>query len=73
MEVFKVQRSFATNENEQQVLIYNQDRTARWQCGVSEAPDVVELLGDELKAYFYGEVVNTKIELSGEEAPEQYW
>lgn len=68
--IVKVQVSIITNEDQPQVLIYNQYRTALWQGDA--AKEILDLMGGEYKKYFYAKIVDTKFELE-KEAPKQGW
>ncbi|MEK6880731.1 MAG: hypothetical protein AABY22_14025 [Nanoarchaeota archaeon] len=60
--IFKVQQSITTNRKKQQVLIYNKDKSIMWEGDMPK--DVKKALGDRLKAYFYGELIRTKINVN---------
>lgn len=72
--IVKVQVSRYTTERKRQVLIYNKDKSVHWMGDASK--DVLREMKKRDKAFFYAEIVKTKIEIKvnrGEEAPWQDW
>ena len=60
--IFKVQQSFHTSEQKQQVLVYNEDRSISWQGDMPKK--IKKALGNTLKAYFEGELIKTEISIN---------
>jgi hypothetical protein len=52
--IVKVQASLFTTESEQQVVIYNEDRTIQYQCPAADCLDMVAVLDPDVpKAFFW--------------------
>lgn len=68
--IVKVQLSLYTSEPVRQVVVYNEDRSIEF---MMDAPaDVLELMGDRPKAFFYATLKDGTMGLD-EEAPWQEW
>jgi hypothetical protein len=69
--IIKVQLSIETTEEKRQVLAYNEDRSFMFEDDVSQ--DILNLMGDQLKAYFFAKINDDgAFEIMGF-APEQDW
>jgi hypothetical protein len=68
--IVKVQISLATSFMAKQVLVYNKDRSLRWQGNASE--EVLRLMGDLPKAFFWATVEGTEFMIQ-DVAPFQDW
>ena len=68
--IFKVQISLTSSDKKMHMLVYDKIKNYMYQAPVT--PDVKQVMGNRIKAYFYGTIVNSKIQL-GEEAPAQDW
>lgn len=53
-------------------LIYNEDRSIYAMLPLQDAPELVEYMGDSLKRYIVGAIVDGKLEINGN-APWQEW
>ena len=53
--IIKLQLSLSTMGVGRQVLIYNEDRSIMEQFDASQ--EVLDLMGDEVKAYFYAKLI----------------
>jgi len=70
--IVKVQRSLTTTAKEPRLLIYNYDRSIRYECPESEARDVRAALGDDLKGHFKAKLRGTIVEI-GKRVPDRNW
>ncbi len=59
--IFKVQLSMMTTEPHRQALIYNRERSLRWQGNASQ--DMLDLMDGDLRAFFHGRMDGTVIVL----------
>lgn len=68
--IVKVQLSLMTSEAEQQMLVYNKDRTIWWE-GPATAIVRLAMQGDA-KAFFEAELVGTEVQI-GERVKDPGW
>ena len=68
--IVKVQRALVTSDGIARVLIYNRDRSFVYEGGVNE--DLVDILGDQSKAYYEATFGPNGLEI-GEEVESQPW
>lgn len=68
--IVKMQISVSTSEGAQQVLVYDETRKFMHQDDVDE--QVREVMGDDLKKFFYATIENKNFVLHGP-APWQSW
>jgi hypothetical protein len=69
--IVKVQMPIASNHDEPEVMVYNEDRSVMQQFPLSD--DLREIMGEELKKYFYAHTgMDGFLHLDGE-APAQEW
>ncbi len=73
--IVKVQLPIVSNDPDVGVLVYNKSRSVMQELPLrskKEMKQLVKLIGDEMKGYFYAEVEGTGLILKGE-APWQSW
>ena len=70
MEILKVQTSIVSSSGEEEVLVYNKDRTIQHMGDVTKA--IREIMKGEHKKFMFGEIIDKNINLQGE-APWQDW
>ena len=69
--IVKVQLSLLSSAGKEQMLIYNEDRSVRYEAPAD--PKIKDLMGGRLKAYFTAELrPDGKLALGGEAMP-QTW
>ena len=69
--IVKVQVSLATTLDNQRVLMYNEDRSAQYECDVDQT--IVDLMNGRLKAFFHAELLPDGELTIHKDAPWQDW
>ena len=69
--IVKIQISLATSADKSRVLVYNEDRSIRWEDKAPEA--VLILMNGAPKRFFHADVDKDGRLILDSEAPEQEW
>ncbi len=68
--IFKLQVSLSSSDGKNHMLVYNKDKTIRYQSIATQ--DVLKTMNNRPKVYFEGDIVNKKIVIS-KELTDQNW
>ena len=68
--IVKIQASQYTTAGQQQMLIYNEDKSFQMQEPITK--EIKKILGNRLKAYFIAELINNELAII-EETVSQDW